>query len=210
MLDKLPEPIRIKAVSGALDLAFRWIEGKIGSVDFSKAPSHQAPDKPCTTCLIHQHVVLARGYIEGLRSRLNSDGSVPAGLGGTIPQAQDHLKEAMMEIPTVVGAHPAIDAACKKLSELLPDIMARLEYVNGVDEWDIVLEKLKLAEDVAYTIPETMYRREPVHQETTKDTIVVLKPEQKELLDLVSSIHNGELTDEEATTKLAAFLTPGE
>lgn len=207
---EIPPALVGKAVSAVTDLGFRMFEGWITNIQFNKPASPQDDPKPCTVCLIHQHVVLARGYIEGLRTRLNPDGSVPAGLGGTIKQAQDHLKEAMMEIPSVVGAHPSIDTACQKLTELLPDCVARLEYIKGLDEWDIVLSKLKMAEDVAYAIPEALYRREPAQTPGSKDTIVVLKADEKELLDLLTKVRKNEISEEEAKVGLATFLTSGE
>ncbi|MDP3893906.1 MAG: hypothetical protein Q8Q44_21910 [Nocardioides sp.] len=206
----LPVELTAKVYSAFLDTGFRLFNDYLGTVRIRKPVSPPEQKQGCNTCMIHQHVVLARGYVEGIYSRLNKDGSVPAGLGGTIPQARQHIKEAMMEIPSVMGTHPMIDVACKQLGEILPDVYARLENVQSKEEWELILGKLKLAENAAYSIPEAIYRREYPKPEDTTETIVLLKPEEKEVLSLIGQAKRGEIPASEARAKLAKILLPGE
>lgn len=202
----LPPAVTAKLVQIGTDTLFGFAQSWLSTVTVKKADSHQDSTKPCHTCMIHQHVVLARGYIEGTYSRLNPDGSVPAGLGGSIVMAREHLVDAMVEIPEVIGAHPAIDSACKRLTELLPEILARSENIGTDQEWQLILTQLRQAESVAYTIPETVYRREPVKDKESDDIIVVLSRADKEMLDLITQRREGKITEEQLKAQLSKLF----
>lgn len=204
----MPEisPIVVKAASG---LAIDLLKTFVSTVRIHKTVSPaQVETKSCIVCQIHQHVVMANGYIRGIHSRLNEDGSVPLGLGGTIPQAREHLHDAMMEIPTVMGAHPSIDMACKRLSTLLPEIDQGLEHVATREDWELLLLKLEMAEDAAYSIPETVYRRDiqvPT-EEPDPEKIVILSSSDKELLDLLKAMREGKLSRDQSREALDKLL----
>ena len=148
--------------------------------------------------------------MEGLSTRLEPDGSVPPGLGGSIEQARQHLREAMTEIPEVMGAHPSIDVACRQLADILPATLARMTKIEGKSEWQVILTDLKHAENVAYAIPEAMYRRNKPVMPKDEQVIVVLTPEQKEILDTFTAAQKGEITNEEAQKRLAVLTSTKE
>lgn len=189
----IPPQVKAKAIEAGAGFLLRLFESTVSSLTLTKVVSPTEEPKACSPCLIHQHVVLARGYIEGLHSRLHPDGTVPEGLGGTIAQSRTHLQDAMNEIPGIMGASPLIDTACRELSSLLPDIHTRLSYVHNMEEWDIVLGKLKTAENVAYAIPEALYRREPVASTAVPDDkIVILSADDYKILELAREASKGD------------------
>lgn len=199
-------PKLAQAATGfVLDMAKTWIS----EIRVRKPVSPTKPESSgCTVCMIHQHVVLAHGYIEGLKSRLNPDGTIPAGLGGTIEMAREHVHEAMLEIPEIVGSHPTIDRACSSLTDLLPGIAVSLEDLRTQADWDYVLTQLQIAKDVAYSIPETIYRRDTnLPTETPESqTVVILSQSDKDLLETIRKAKAGEISGPDAKAHIAELL----
>lgn len=200
---ELPPALVSKLVELGSTTAFRIFEGYVSNLSIKHPEPESEPDTGCHTCEIHQHIVLAAGYMEGLYTRLNADKSIPAGLGGTIPLATSHLRDAMLEFPEVVGAHPAIDSACKQLSDIIPPLMARMENIKSDEDWTYILNKMSLAKDAAYSIPEAMYRREPNHTPEQEQIVVILSPDEKKMLDILKESREGVITKDEAKKQLS-------
>lgn len=173
-----------------------------------KPVSQEQEESSCTPCTIHQHLVLAHAYVRNLHIHLNADGSIPAGLGGTIQQARDHIHEASLEIPQVVGTHPTIDAACNTLASLLPDIYTRLQNIQSKEQWDEVLDLLAFAEDVSYDIPATVFRRDLTQPEPefSQDVVAIIGESDRDLLNTIKKVRTGEMTRQEAVSYLGSLL----
>lgn len=204
-----PTPdLRLIAIEGGYRLAqyaiTTWIEnlGSKPKTDSQGAPSkHGEPG--CTTCEIHKNVALANSYVQGCYRNLNPDGSVPAGLGGTLALARNHIDMAMGEIPQILGLNDRMDQALLELGKELPGLQIALINIDGRQEWDLVASRMQNAEILAYRVPEIMYRRSQPEvtpqstPESSSDDATV-----HELSALVRKVREGELPPQEALEKL--------
>lgn len=203
---------RRQIVGNGIDIAIRigreWLDnGGLRKKPVSVPSITVQESSGCITCSIYQEVALARAYVIDLQGKLLPDGSIPAGLGGTMHQAQTHVDVAMMQIPKVMGVHPTIDRACGQLSECLPDIYTRLEYVRGRDDLSTLALKLEHAGKVAYSIPEAMYRREEIAAPAQSAIYAeVLTPEDREVLDFIRDLRKEGATEEEARMRFAHLV----
>lgn len=205
----IPPTLIAKVFELGSNAVIKVFESHIASISVNKTRTEESSTGECKTCFIYQHVALASAYMRDLHSRLNPDGSIPAGLGGTIKLSQSHLKDTMTEIPDVIGAHPTIDAACRRLADILPTLASRMNNIRDEDDWKFILRQMEIAEDAAYSIPESMYRREPAKDTAADSVVVVLSAKDKAMLDIVKSAREGKITRDEAKAQVSSLVLPG-
>lgn len=196
-----------KVTEFGLTYLFKQVETWVATPKQPKLPSPYVEDKgECIYCSVHKHVVLAHGYVSGLVERVSADGSVPAGLGGTIEMARVELRASMAEIVHITGTSPAVDTACRQLSNSLPEILARLDHVKSREEWLLVNDQLAEAEKVAYLIPEAIFRREEAKPVENSQQVVILGREEAEILDQLAKVRRGEISQADGRKYVADIL----
>lgn len=118
-------------------------------------------DKPvtvCRGCTIHTEVGQAYLYLLGISQRVDATGEIPKGIAGTIPLARAHIQKAYAESTSLMFIDPEIDDHAIKLATILPEIDHRLEFVANGREAIEITALCKEAWEVAYCIPEIIYR----------------------------------------------------
>lgn len=136
-----------------------------------KLPETPPPSETteCVACTAHLELGLAYVYLKGLAARCQPDQPVPAGLGGTLNQARQHVGNTIAQIPEIMSITPETARVGTELANSLPNIEQRLSNVKNGAEVIALRDDLERALDTAYKIPEAVYRRD--------DQIVISKSE---------------------------------
>lgn len=110
----------------------------------------------CPVCLLHDHTAIAMALMDGLRLRSFLEHVIPAGLGGTIPEAQWRIRQAMAEVPR---AAPLLDDPTKirHLSRSLERADQSLSGWLGPEDVSRAYHACRVAWDAAYDCGHAYY-----------------------------------------------------
>ena len=126
------------------------------------------PRTECRGCTVHTEVGQAYLYLLGISQRVDDNQEVPKGIAGTLLLARAHVRRAYMEASSMMYVDPEIDEHATKLVTILPDIDHRLEFVANGREVKQITVLCKEAWEIAYCIPEIIYRPEEPKSEITQ------------------------------------------
>lgn len=198
----------------AIEGGYRILEHlvKNGGINLFTGPKTDSPQEPqepestgCYVCKVHEHISVANSLVQGLSKRLNPDGSIPSGLGGTLKIAQDHINEASEEIPHIMMIqNDKLQQACMKLAPMLVGLSIDLNFVSSRQELEAIAVQTQLAEDIAYAVPEAVYRREPPKQEEVRT--ITLSKSDAEILEAVRKIRENGHSKAESVEELNKLL----
>lgn len=201
--------ILVEGTYRLLDQGARTMVSNIGKDSRPSSPNNptQPPSTSCHFCEVHKNIVIANGYVRGLLPKLNPDGSIPAGLGGTMAQARDHVDQSLTELPQIIGLSPTIDESCMKLQAILPGLFISLMDVSSRQQLEDISARMNEAETIAYSIPEALYRREAPK---LKSPMIIenspLTDEDRELLKELRSLRLGDKSKAEVAADLERML----
>jgi hypothetical protein len=87
-----------------------------------------------------------------------------------------------------------------------------MENIRTPQEWDKVCSLLETARTAAYSIPESVYRRDNPEQQSQpqESHAVILEPEERALFDIIQQTREGKISESEGKATLAKMLFPGE
>ena len=115
----------------------------------------------CPVCEIHRHV--AEGYLllEGLAETCRREGRIPEGIGGTIPLAQSHFRQAEEQAVTVGAADASLRLRVVELQGRLRDLADRMDGDLTSEQVPALAEGARAAWQESYGLADGAFRREP-------------------------------------------------
>lgn len=127
---------------------------------FQASDSGEAP-QGCPACQLYHKVAVADGLFRDISEACPADAeTVPAGYGGTIPQAREALEQAMEALPAIIARGGPVGKSAEEFQRGLQEMLPRLDYVaNCQDAQDLAIG-ITDARRAAHAIAREWWRRE--------------------------------------------------